>query len=152
MLLWQDHTVVYGRSLITHTGMDKVQHFEIPADDVARARKFYEGAFGWTTAEWPMPDGGMYIGLHTGPTDEKNMVQEPGFINGGMFPRGKNFAATGVVITPVVADIHATLEKVQAGGGKVIAEPKTIPEMGIYAYVQDTEGNTIGLWQSLKKS
>ncbi len=131
--------------------MNKVQHFEIPADDLARARQFYETVFGWHTAEWPMPGGGVYVGLHTGPTDEKNMVQESGFINGGMFKRGNDFAATGVVITPVVDDIKNTIAKVKQSGGTVLAEPKTIPEMGIYAYIKDTEGNVIGLWQSLKK-
>lgn len=131
--------------------MDKVQHFEIPADDTTRARAFYEKTFGWKTAEWPMPDGGVYIGLHTGPTDEKNMLEEKGFINGGMFKRGGNFAATGVVITPVVLDIKATLEKVKANGGTVLAEPTTIPNMGIYAYIKDTENNVIGIWQELKK-
>ena len=131
--------------------MDKVQHFEVPADDLARARKFYEASFGWKTAEWPMPGGGVYVGLHTGPTDEKYMPQESGFINGGMFKRGDNFAAKGVVITPVVKDVMAAIERVKAAGGKVVAEPKTIPDMGIYAYIEDTEGNMIGLWQNLKK-
>lgn len=131
--------------------MDKVQHFEIPADDTARARKFYEETFGWNTAEWPMQDGSTYVGLHTGPTDEKYMVKESGFINGGMFKRGGNFAPKGVVITPVVKDINTSIEKVKANGGKIIAEPKIIPDMGIYAYIEDTEGNVIGLWQDLKK-
>ena len=27
--------------------MDKVVHFEIPAEDMARAQKFYHGVFGW---------------------------------------------------------------------------------------------------------
>ncbi len=27
--------------------MDKVVHFEIPADDLARAQKFYQSVFGW---------------------------------------------------------------------------------------------------------
>lgn len=131
--------------------MDKVQHFEIPADDLARARAFYEKVFGWHTAEWPMPGGGVYVGLHTGPTDEQNMLKESGFINGGMFKRGESFAASGVVITPVVENLEASLEKVKSAGGTVIAEPTTIPEMGSYAYIKDTEGNVIGLWQPIKK-
>jgi predicted enzyme related to lactoylglutathione lyase len=70
--------------------MDKVQHFEIPADDIARARKFYESTFDWKTTEWPMPGGGVYIGLHTGPTDEKYMAKESGFINGGCLSAVEN--------------------------------------------------------------
>lgn len=77
--------------------MDKVQHFEIPADDIARAREFYEGVFGWKTMEFPMP-GLLYVGLNTGPGDEKNMWKEPGFINGGMFQRGPQLPLQGPTI------------------------------------------------------
>ena len=31
----------------------QMNHLEIPADDAARARKFYEGLFGWETSEMP---------------------------------------------------------------------------------------------------
>lgn len=33
--------------------MDKVQHFEIPVDDIACAKKFYAGVFGWGTMDFP---------------------------------------------------------------------------------------------------
>ena len=132
--------------------MDKVQHFEIPADDIARARKFYEVSFDWKTAEWPMPSGEPYIGLHTGPVDEKNMWKEPGFINGGMFKRSAGTPATGPTIAITVGNIHDTLEKIKAAGGKILGDVKTIADMGLYAYAQDSEGNVIGVWQELKKS
>ena len=128
--------------------MNKVQHFEIPADDVGRARKFYESAFGWKTQEWPMP-GMVYVGLHTGPMDEKNMPKEQGFINGGMFQRGGQFIPTGPTIAVTVSDLAAALEKVKMGGGTVLGEIMNIGGMGLYAYVKVTEGNTIGVWQDL---
>ena len=31
-------------------------HFAIPADDVERARRFYEGVFGWRIEAWGPPD------------------------------------------------------------------------------------------------
>lgn len=130
--------------------MDKVQHFEIPADDIDRAKKFYETTFGWGMKDWPMADGSTYTGIYTGPVDEQNMWKEPGFINGGMFKRGGEFAATSPVITPVVADLEATLEKVVASGGSIVAGKKEVPGMGFYAYVKDTEGNVIGVWQDTK--
>lgn len=99
--------------------MDKVQHFEIPADDIGRAKKFYEKTFGWKTMDSPMPTG-LYVGLHTGPTDEENMWKEPGFINGGMFERNPQLPLTG----PTVADIDATLKKVKTAGGTVVMEKK----------------------------
>jgi hypothetical protein len=36
--------------------MDKVIHFEIPADDIERARKFYKSTFGWKMDEVPGMD------------------------------------------------------------------------------------------------
>ncbi len=131
--------------------MDKVQHFEIPTDDIDRARTFYETSFGWKTAKWPMPDGSAYIGLYTGPMDEKNMPKEPGFINGGMFKRGGKFPVTGPTIAVVVDDIDTALEKVKAAGGSIKMEKMEMSGMGWYAYVDDPEGNTIGVWQEIKK-
>ncbi|MDQ5927789.1 MAG: uncharacterized protein QG633_227 [Patescibacteria group bacterium] len=132
--------------------MDKVQHFEIPTDDLARARAFYETTFGWKTSDFPMADGSTYVGLHTGPTDDKNMLEEKGFINGGMFKRGGNFSPTSPVVTMVVQDIDASLQKAESNGGSTVLGKQEIPGMGYYAYVKDTEGNTVGLFQEIKKS
>ena len=129
--------------------MDKVQHFEIPADDVARARKFYEGVFGWKTMEFPMP-GMLYVGLHTGPVDEKNMWKEAGFINGGMFQRSPQFPVQGPVVAIPVENIDASLAQVKAAGGTVVMEKMKIADMGLYAYIKDSEGNIIGVWQNLQ--
>ena len=131
--------------------MDKVQHFEIPADDVSRARKFYEHSFGWKTAEWPMPEGEPYIGMHTGPVDEKQMPKEPGFINGGMFKKNDKFPIDGPTIAVTVENIEHTLKKIKSAGGQVLGEIMKVADMGLYAYVKDTEGNVIGVWQNVKK-
>lgn len=45
--------------------MDKVVHFEIPADDMDRAQKFYKTVFGWHIVAMPEY---KYAMLHTGPT------------------------------------------------------------------------------------
>ena len=43
-----------------------IVHFEIPADDVARAKAFYENVFGWKIQQFPMPAGGPeYWGVTT---------------------------------------------------------------------------------------
>ena len=131
--------------------MNKVQHFEIPADDVSRARTFYEKSFGWKTKDWPMPDGSPYEGLYTGPMDENNKMAETGFINGGMFQRGQQFAATSPTIAVVVEDLDMVLEKIITSGGSIVMEKKEIAGAGMYAYIKDTEGNTIGVWEDVKK-
>ncbi|TSC98024.1 MAG: glyoxalase/bleomycin resistance protein/dioxygenase, partial [Candidatus Peregrinibacteria bacterium Greene1014_49] len=64
--------------------MNGVVHFELPVDDLARARAFYS-TFGWNLQDWPMPDGSTYVGIHTTPIDEKTRLPlEVGAINGGM--------------------------------------------------------------------
>ena len=133
--------------------MDKVQHFEIPADDLTRARKFYETVFNWQTIPFPMPNGMEYVGLHTGPVDEKNMCKEVNFINGGMFKRGGPLPITSPTIALVVADLDASIEKIKEAGGSVLMGKMDMAGMGWYAYVKDTEGNIIGVWQdAMKKS
>lgn len=133
--------------------MDKVQHFEIPADDLTRARKFYESVFDWKTMPFPMPNGTEYVGLHTGPVDEKNMMKEPGFINGGMFKRGGMLPITSPTIAVVVADLDQAIAKIKEAGGTVLMGKMDVAGMGWYAYVKDTEGNIIGVWQdAMKKS
>lgn len=129
--------------------MDKVQHFEIPVDDISRAKAFYEGAFGWGTMDYSMPEM-QYVGVRTGPVDEKNVWKEAGFINGGMFKRNSQFPLQGPTIAVTVEDIDAALVQVKASGGKVVMEKAQIADMGLYAYIKDTEGNTVGVWQNLK--
>jgi uncharacterized protein len=54
-----------------------IVHFEIPADNVQRAKKFYEDAFGWKMSDpWNM----NYFLVET------RADGEPG-INGGLMPR-----------------------------------------------------------------
>lgn len=127
--------------------MDKVVHFEIPADDVVRAKKFYEDVFGWHAIA--MEDMG-YVMFHTGPTDDKTgMVKENAFINGGMFKR------QGVLTTPVITinvkNIDQAAQQIQAQGGKIVREKKPVGDMGIAAYFTDCEGNLLGLWEDIKK-
>ena len=124
--------------------MDNVVHFEIPADDMARAQKFYHEAFGWKIEA--MPEMGYAI-LITTPTDEqKRRPVEPGAINGGMLKRQSPITAP--VITINVKDVDAAVEKLGKAGGKVIRAKMPVGDMGYAAYFKDTEGNVIGLWQS----
>lgn len=129
--------------------MDKVQHFEIPADDLDRARKFYGEVFGWKLVDFSTP-GMEYVSVYTTEVDDKRMPKQVGAINGGMFRR--NDIITGPTIAVAVDDIDAKLRKIQAAGGRVVMEKRAIDSMGFYAYIRDTEGNVIGVWQDAKPS
>lgn len=127
--------------------MDGVVHFEIPADDVERAQKFYSKVFGWKMN--PMPEMNYTILMTTEMDLEKMRPKEVGAINGGMMKR--NEMIKGPVITIDVDDIEEAIKKVEAEGGKMLVGKQSIGEMGFTAYVKDPEGNVIGLWQRAPK-
>jgi len=123
--------------------MDKVVHFEIPADDIARAQKFYTTVF-----EWKMNSirGMRYTILNTTPTGENGMPKEPGAINGGMLERQEPVKSP--VITIDVSNIDEALKKIEQNGGKVVRGKEAVGDMGYAAYFKDSEGNIVGLWQN----
>jgi predicted enzyme related to lactoylglutathione lyase len=123
--------------------MDKIVHFEIPADDVARAKKFYGSIFGWDLQDMQGMD---YTSIRTVAVDEQQMPTEPGAINGGMMKRTPHTPSP--VITINVDSIDSALGQVEAGGGSVVQPRQEIPGMGAFAYFKDSEGNTMGLWEN----
>jgi predicted enzyme related to lactoylglutathione lyase len=124
--------------------MGKVVHFEIPADDVGRAKEFYSSIFDWQLQEMPGMD---YTLVQTVDVDDQQMPAEPGAINGGLMQRTAETPAP--VITIDVDAIDDALKKIEAGGGRVVAPRTEIPGMGAFAYFKDTEDNVIGLWETV---
>ena len=87
-----------------------------------------------------------YTIVQTTPTDENQRPTEPGAINGGMMKRSAD--APAPVITINVGSVDDSLKKVEAAGGTVVRPKTEIPGMGSFAYLKDTEGNVIGLWEN----
>lgn len=125
----------------------RVVHFELPADDVERAQAFYRDAFGWTINAMPEMS---YTIVGTTPSDENGMPTEPGAINGGMLARQEPI--THPVITVDVADIDQALERIERLGGKVVRGRTAVGDMGFAAYFADSEGNVVGLWETVQQS
>lgn len=126
--------------------MDKVVHFELPADDVERAKKFYQSSFGWGAMDMPEM---KYVIMHTVAVDEKTqMPKEAGAINGGMTKRNEMVKAPSFAIS--VNNLEASVKKVQAAGGTILKDKIVVGDMGVMAYFRDTEGNILSLWQNLK--
>ncbi|MHA7290019.1 VOC family protein [Arthrobacter sp. MDT3-24] len=124
--------------------MAGVVHFEIPSDDKERANTFYQSAFGWTLT--PMQEMDYTIAITTPSDEQTGMPSAPGAINGALFPRTDNLKTP--VITIDVEDVDAALAQVESAGGTVAQAKDAVPGMGYYAYFKDTEGNTLGLWQT----
>jgi len=126
--------------------MRKVVHFEIPADDLERAKSFYGSIFGWDLQTMPMP-GGDYTIVNTTPVDEQTQLpSEPGAINGGMMQRDDRIPSP--VITIDVDAIDDALAEIETRGGTVVTPRTAIPGMGAFAYFTDPEGNVLGLWET----
>ena len=121
----------------------RVVHFEIPADDVGRAREFYRAAFGWEVS--PVPDMD-YTMLTTTPAGDDGMPLEAGSINGGMFKREAQLS--NPIVTIDVADIDESLATIGGLGGTTVLAKQAVGDMGFAAYFKDSEGNLMGLWQT----
>ena len=115
--------------------MPKVIWFEIPADDPARAAKFYEDVFGWKVEKWEGPFD--YWMLTTGEEGE------PG-IDGAIMPR--NMGAM-VRDTIGVESYDEFAKKIEMEGGKMLTEKMEIKGMGIMGSFQDTEGNIFAIME-----
>ena len=123
--------------------MDKIVHFEIPADDVVRAKDFYGSIFGWQLDDM---EGMDYTIVRTVDVDDQQMPTEAGAINGGMMKRGPDTPSP--VITINVDSIDDSLKHIESSGGSVVRPKSQIPGMGGFAYFKDTEGNVLGLWEN----
>jgi len=115
-----------------------VSFFAINADDVPRARKFYEAVFRWKFEPWGPPD--FYL-IETG---------GPGAVPGGLQERRELVAGQkmiGFECTIDVADIDRAIRDAEGNGGRLVSPKFHIPTVGTVAYVADTEGNIVGLRQ-----
>jgi uncharacterized protein len=124
---------------------NNLKHFAIHANDVARARKFYENAMGWQFTSWGPPD---FFLIKTG-TDEDPGVQ--GALQGRreVVPGKPTY---GFECTLGVADIDKTIADIEANGGKIVMPKYEIPTVGTLIFFEDTEGNVVGAMQYEEKN
>ena len=127
----------------------EVGHFEIPADNTERARKFYANAFGWKMNHMAEMD---YTMVTTGAVGKDGMPTTPGYIGGGIGKRGGHLHHP--VVTIVVDEISDAEKAIEKNGGKILQRKQPIGDgsMGHTGYFQDTEGNIVGLYQWGKPS
>jgi len=125
-------------------------HFEIPADDTEKLRKFYKDLFGWKFHKYPGPT--TYYLVETVPVDDKMNPVRAG-VNGGLFC--KKDAQDPAHAQPMnyiwVESVEEYSEKIEKLGGKIKFPKMEIPGLGWWALAMDPEGNTFGLLEYLKK-
>jgi predicted enzyme related to lactoylglutathione lyase len=115
-------------------------HFAINADDLKRARSFYENVFGWNFQPWGPPG---FFQVFTG--DKNN----PG-VQGAMQQRRelvKGERMNGFECTISVESIDRVAAAVEANGGKIVMNKVTITGVGTLIFFKDPEGNFAGAMQ-----
>jgi len=112
----------------------EITHIEFPADDVDRAKRFYEAVAGWKFQEMEGFPG--YWLFQTSPGH-----------GGGLGKRGEG---VGTVVRDyiTVAKLEDAIAAAEVNGGSVVTPPQEISGMGRWAALLDTEGTEIGLWEN----
>lgn len=106
-------------------------HFEIPADDVARAKEFYKNLFGWQIDE---VEGGYHL-IQTGENE----------VGGGMMKRMAPQQQPTIYFQVESADDY--IRRIHELGGTIVVPKMAVPTMGYFAQAVDTEGNVFAIWQ-----
>jgi predicted enzyme related to lactoylglutathione lyase len=121
--------------------MSQVAHFAINADDVDRARRFYEKVFGWKFQAYGPP--GFYM------VDEAS-AKAAVPLRGSLQKRReivKGVPMRGFECTISVNDIDATAAALEKNGGKIVMQICTLAGIGRLLFFQDPEGNIAGAMQ-----
>lgn len=115
-----------------------INWFEIPATDIARAKKFYEGIFEISMQEMEM-DGMKYAMFPFAPGNGKvagGLAQSP------MHTPGKTGSILYLNANP---DLQKVLDRIEKAGGKITMPKTSIGQNGFMAFFTDSEGNTMAL-------
>ncbi len=128
--------------MVDHT----IVHFEIPAENAEKLKKFYNELFGWKIEKMPGPMDYWMIG--TVPVDKKGALLRPG-VNGGMMK--KQNPEHKPVNYIAVESIDKYAKKVKDLGGKIMAPKTEIPGMGWWALAIDPEGNQFGIFENIQR-
>jgi len=110
--------------------MAYVEHFEIPADDIDRAQKFYQNVLEFSYEPWG---------------DDMGMLNPPGEegISGDLHQRE---VLTHPTVVFTVENIEQTVALAIAHGGEQLGEIQPLGEQDRWVYIRDSEGNLIGLY------
>ena len=127
--------------MVDHT----IVHFDIPAEDVEKLKKFYSELFGWKIYRAPGPV--EYWMIETVPVDEKGNPVRPG-VNGGMYK--KDQPELKPVNYILVEDIDESIQKIKNLGGTITQPKQQVPGIAWIAQAIDPEGNPLAILQSMK--
>ncbi len=109
---------------------------DLSSSDPAASREYYSKLFGWEIEVSPDP---QYGGYAVARIDGKDVA--------GIGPKQSPEGPTAWMLYIGTNDAEDLAQKVQAAGGKVIAPPFDVGEMGRMAVFQDPTGAFVSAWQ-----
>ncbi|MGW5472744.1 VOC family protein [Streptomyces chartreusis] len=110
---------------------------ELGTSDLARAKQFYEGLFGWRAETDPRQEAGGYTVAHL--RDAAVAALTPLYQEGQPVAWNVSFA---------VPDADAAAEQVAQAGGTVLVGPMDVFDVGRFAVAVDPTGAVFQLWQA----
>jgi len=110
---------------------EPIVHIEFASADFERTAAFYGQLFGWETQQNATASYMKFDGAD-GPS--------------GGWVRADMVQSAGPIPYLVVADLTATLDKVEKAGGRIIARRMAFAGGGDVGLVADPDGNVLGLW------
>ena len=122
--------------------------FELPVRDLDRAQSFYERLLGVALQRGPFESEDVRVDQAVFPYGG-----EPGQASGALVRWDGVYAPSvdgGAVVYLSVADIHALLARAPSLGSEVLLPPRTLPGIGQFAQIRDSEGNRVGLFSPAK--
>lgn len=118
--------------------MPTVVHFEIPVEQIERAKKFYSDLFSWKFDKYEGPMEYWMIST-------KNEKGDTGITGGMMKKQSPQQSVTNYIDVP---SVDQYVEKIKKLGGKVVLPKMAVPGAGYLAVCLDTENNSFGIWET----
>lgn len=110
--------------------MNHICHIEIPVTDLEQAKRFYQQLFGWQIDI--LPDNHYAL------------------FPGGGFRRVNKVERGGITPYFQVEKLKQYIDKVALIGGRILVKNETAGNRGRCAFIQDPDGNVIGLYEENK--
>ena len=109
---------------------------ELMTHDEQKAVEFYGRLFGWTAQSQKMGDGSLYTMFALGDVQV-----------GGMMTIKEEWGDVppNWMIYFAVEDCHASVEKAESMGGKIVVPVTDVPNVGKFAVIEDPQGATSGI-------
>ncbi|WP_120500973.1 VOC family protein [Roseovarius sp. EL26] len=124
-------------------------HFEIYVSDIEAGKAFYGQLYGWTFS--PM-DGGEEVNYHLAESAGLGEGLTIGMMTRPDTPHTAGSAVRGGTMTFDVSDCDESYNWALANGGAEALPPMDYPGVGRCAYVEDGQGNIVGMISPAKGS